>query len=310
MDKFGSLSNDEMKKLLNMIPEEGSDEILHRFEERIQRQIPVMEQGFERRGWKTSVQLIELEDVTSRALMIEGPNYLIRLKAKDSEEDMLLIVPQAMVRHLATEPEISLTRLGDFSKDVALRFQHENPFEVLSIDEVTTQEVEWQLLSEEVFWVEAKVDIAVETTYYTIRMLWPTAFVHKLVGEPEGREEPMTEHQPPKKSELKQPNIQPAQFEQLKETPLSTDHQTNLSMLLDIPLQVTVELGRSRKTVKEILEITQGSIIELDKMAGEPVDILVNQKLIAVGEVVVIDDQFGIRVTEISSQADRLAKLR
>ena len=310
MDKFGSLSNDEMKKLLNMIPDEGSDEILHRFEERIQRQIPVMEQGFERSGWKTSVQLIELEDVTSRALMIEGPNYLIRLKAKNSEEDMLLIVPQAMVRHLATEPEIDLTRLGDFAKDVALRFELDNPFDVLSIDEVTTQEVEWQLLSEELLWVEAKVDISVEATYYTIRMLWPTAFVHKLVGQHEGGEPQMTEQQPPKTNDVKHPNIQPAQFEQLKETTLSNDHQTNLSMLLDIPLQVTVELGRSRKTVKDILEITQGSIIELDKMAGEPVDILVNQKLIAVGEVVVIDDQFGIRVTEISSQADRLAKLR
>lgn len=310
MDKFGTLSSDEMKKLLNMIPDEDSHEILRRFEQRIQHQIPVMEQGFENRGWKTSVQLIELEDVTSRALMIEGPNYLIRLKAKDSEEDMLLIVPQAMVQHLATEPEINITRLGDFAKDVALRFENENPFEVLSIDEVTTQEVEWQLLSEELLWIEAKTDISVESTYYTVRMLWPTAFVHKLVGQLEGEEIKMAEQQSTNKIELSEPNIQPAQFEQLKETTLSNDNQTNLSMLLDIPLQVTVELGRSRKTVKEILEITQGSIIELDKLAGEPVDILVNQKLIAVGEVVVIDDQFGIRVTEISSQADRLAKLR
>ncbi|MFC4355257.1 flagellar motor switch protein FliN [Chryseomicrobium palamuruense] len=310
MNKFGSLSNDEVKKLLTMIPDEGSDEMLRRFEQRIQNQIPVMEQGFEKRGWKTSVQLIELQDVTSRALMIEGPNHLIRLKAKDSDEDMLLIVPQAMVRHISNETEIDLTRMGKFASDVALRFQYDNPFEVVSIDEVTTQEVEWQLLSEELLWVEAKVDISVESTYYTVRMLWPTAFVQKLVGQHEGGESQMTEQQPLKKSAMKQPNIQPAQFEQLKETTLSSDHQTNLSMLLDIPLQVTVELGRSRKTVKDILEITQGSIIELDKMAGDPVDILVNQKLIAVGEVVVVDEQFGIRVTEISSQADRLAKLR
>lgn len=107
-----------------------------------------------------------------------------------------------------------------------------------------------------------------------------------------------------------QPTIERAQFTNLTAAPKENEQTTNLDMLLDIPLQVTVELGRTRKTVKEVLEISQGSIIELDKLAGEPVDILVNQKLIAVGEVVVIDEQFGIRVTDISSQADRLAKLR
>jgi flagellar motor switch protein FliN/FliY len=81
-------------------------------------------------------------------------------------------------------------------------------------------------------------------------------------------------------------------------------------MLLDIPLQVTVELGRTRRSVKEILELSAGSIIELDKLAGEPVDILVNNRLIAKGEVVVIDENFGVRVTDIISQSDRLKKLR
>ena len=81
-------------------------------------------------------------------------------------------------------------------------------------------------------------------------------------------------------------------------------------MLLDIPLQVTVELGRTKRSVKEILELTTGSIIELDKLAGEPVDILVNNRLIAKGEVVVIDENFGVRVTDIISQTDRIKKLR
>ncbi len=81
-------------------------------------------------------------------------------------------------------------------------------------------------------------------------------------------------------------------------------------MLLDIPLQVTVELGRTKRSVKEILELSCGSIIELDKLAGEPVDILVNNRLIAKGEVVVIDENFGVRITDILSQAERLNNLR
>lgn len=83
----------------------------------------------------------------------------------------------------------------------------------------------------------------------------------------------------------------------------------NLQLLMDIPLQVTVELGRTKRTVQEILELTPGSIVELDKLAGEPVDILVNNKLIAKGEVVVIEENFGVRVTDILSQWDRLQKL-
>jgi flagellar motor switch protein FliN/FliY len=84
----------------------------------------------------------------------------------------------------------------------------------------------------------------------------------------------------------------------------------NLNMLYDIPLNVTVELGRTKRSVKEILELTTGSIIELDKLAGEPVDILVNNKLIAKGEVVVIDENFGVRVTDIVSKTDRINKLK
>ncbi len=79
---------------------------------------------------------------------------------------------------------------------------------------------------------------------------------------------------------------------------------------MDIPLSVTVELGRTKRSVKEILELSAGSIIELDKLAGEPVDILVNQRIVAKGEVVVIEENFGVRVTDILSQADRLNNLK
>ena len=106
------------------------------------------------------------------------------------------------------------------------------------------------------------------------------------------------------------PNIQPVQFSSFDETAFAHSEPNNLDMLMDIPLQVTVELGRTKRTVKEILGVSQGSIIELDKLAGEPVDILVNNKLIAVGEVVVIDENFGVRVTDILSTAERISKLR
>jgi flagellar motor switch protein FliN len=107
-----------------------------------------------------------------------------------------------------------------------------------------------------------------------------------------------------------QVNVQPAHFSSFEAYQLQDAEAKNLNMLMDIPLQVTVELGRTKRSVKEILELSSGSIIELDKLAGEPVDILVNNRLIAKGEVVVIDENFGVRVTDIVSQKDRLNKLR
>lgn len=105
-------------------------------------------------------------------------------------------------------------------------------------------------------------------------------------------------------------NVQPVQFANFGGQNYSGADSTNLNLLLDIPLKVTVELGRTQKQIKDILELSQGSIIELDKLAGEPVDILVNNKLIAKGEVVVIDENFGVRVTDIVSQWDRIQKLQ
>ncbi len=105
-------------------------------------------------------------------------------------------------------------------------------------------------------------------------------------------------------------DVQPAAFSNFDSPSIKHAEAKNLDMLLDIPLEVTVELGRTKRSIKEILELSQGSILELDKLAGEPVDVLVNQKLIAKGEVVVIDENFGVRVTDIVSQKDRLHKLK
>lgn len=103
--------------------------------------------------------------------------------------------------------------------------------------------------------------------------------------------------------------VQQANFSDFEQIELNQSEQRNLDNLLDIPLKVTVELGRTKRPIKDILELSSGSIIELDKLAGEPVDILVNQKLIAQGEVVVIDENFGVRVTDIMSKTDRLRNL-
>ncbi|QRG65487.1 flagellar motor switch phosphatase FliY [Brevibacillus choshinensis] len=107
-----------------------------------------------------------------------------------------------------------------------------------------------------------------------------------------------------------QANVKPAQFAPLGGAPMVGGDEQNLNLLLDIPLQVTVELGRTKKLIREILDLSAGSIIQLDKLAGEHVDILVNNKLIAKGEVVVIDENFGVRVTDIISQFDRVQKLQ
>jgi len=105
-------------------------------------------------------------------------------------------------------------------------------------------------------------------------------------------------------------NVQAATFSHFEPTTLGQQETKNLNMLLDIPLQVTVELGRTNRSVRDILELSSGSIIELDKLAGEPVDILVNNQLMAKGEVVVIDENFGVRITDIVSQSDRIKKLK
>lgn len=103
--------------------------------------------------------------------------------------------------------------------------------------------------------------------------------------------------------------VQPVQFAPVS-AGISTAMPQNIGLIMDVPLDVSVELGKTRKTIKEILELQQGSIIQLDKMAGEPVDLLVNGKLIAKGEVVVIDENYGIRITTIISPMDRVSRLQ
>jgi flagellar motor switch protein FliN len=104
-------------------------------------------------------------------------------------------------------------------------------------------------------------------------------------------------------------NVQKVEFTNFSESSSSTARPGTLDMLFDIPLGITVELGRTEMKIRKILELGPGAVIQLDKLAGEPVDILANHKLIARGEVVVIEENFGVRITDIISPGDRLSKM-
>ena len=104
-------------------------------------------------------------------------------------------------------------------------------------------------------------------------------------------------------------SARPVEFAPLK--PADTVSSTNnLDLLLGVSLRVTVELGRTKMNIEEVLKLGPGSVVELDKLAGEPVDVLVNDRLIARGEVVVIDDRFGVRITDILSPIQRINSLQ
>ena len=100
-----------------------------------------------------------------------------------------------------------------------------------------------------------------------------------------------------------------AVFKDFSGTPSKTETHNDIDFILDIPVQLTVELGRTKIAIKNLLQLAQGSVVELDGLAGEPMDVLVNGCLIAQGEVVVVNDKFGIRLTDIITPSERIRKL-
>ena len=109
--------------------------------------------------------------------------------------------------------------------------------------------------------------------------------------------------------EAAEPVANPSIFKEFSGSSVPTDTHNDIDFILDIPVQLTVELGRTKIAIKNLLQLAQGSVVELAGMAGEPMDILINGFLIAQGEVVVVNDKFGIRVTDIISPAERIRKL-
>ena len=99
-------------------------------------------------------------------------------------------------------------------------------------------------------------------------------------------------------------------FNDSNNQPLSGDERRKLDAILDIPVTISMEVGRTQISIRNLLQLNQGSVVELDRLAGEPLDVMVNGTLIAHGEVVVVNDKFGIRLTDVISQTERIKKLK
>lgn len=122
--------------------------------------------------------------------------------------------------------------------------------------------------------------------------------------------EPETPKESPKPAGNQYSTIQPLELSQLNSATPSTQASRNIDLILDVPVELTVELARKTVSIKEILEVGPGSIVELPKLAGEPVEILVNSKLLARGEVVVINENFGVRIIDIIGPEQRIKNLK
>ncbi len=145
--------------------------------------------------------------------------------------------------------------------------------------------------------IRTNVSISCEQVSGTVIWAFDNETAHAIIGE-------VIEE------DAETPFAQVVQDESIPHLPLVPSSNDNgLDILMDIPLEISVELGRVRMMVKEVIELGSGSIVEIDKAAGEPVDIMVNGRLVAKGEVVVIEDNFGVRITEILSPAERLMRL-
>lgn len=129
-----------------------------------------------------------------------------------------------------------------------------------------------------------------------MNMGYPQGMPQMNMGYAQGMQQGMPQGYP---QGMQNMNIQPAQFQNFSNDQTMMYSQENIGLIRDVPLEVTVELGRTSKLISDILEFAPGTIIELDKIAGEPIDVLVNGKFVAKGEVVVIEESFGVRVTEI-----------
>lgn len=191
----------------------------------------------------------------------------------------------------------------NFSQSLVQQLLNPEPIEEVAVEEPTMPE---PALQEQPIMQQSATDMMQQQT------LTPPQVAEVNMQQPMMEQPVMQQpmYAQPQQYQQQPMNVQQAQFTEFTQPSLKQTEARNLNMLLDIPLQVTVELGRTKRSVKDVLELVSGSIIELDKLAGEPVDILVNSRLIAKGEVVVIDENFGVRITDILSKADRLNNLR
>jgi flagellar motor switch protein FliN len=121
---------------------------------------------------------------------------------------------------------------------------------------------------------------------------WGAALSEQAEGERKGSQHPV------------------AEFEDLDDSAPPLEGEANLDVILDIPVTISMEIGRTKISIRNLLQLNQGSVVELDRLAGEPMDVLVNGTLVAHGEVVVVNEKFGIRLTDVISPAERVKKLK
>jgi flagellar motor switch protein FliN/FliY len=105
-------------------------------------------------------------------------------------------------------------------------------------------------------------------------------------------------------------DVSKVQFDSVNADPAATGGEVNLDVILDVPVTLAMEVGRTRISIRNLMALNQGSVVELDRAAGDPLDVFVNGTLVAHGEVVVVNDKFGIRLTDVISPAERVRKLR
>jgi flagellar motor switch protein FliN/FliY len=142
---------------------------------------------------------------------------------------------------------------------------------------------------------------------------WEAAMAEQAAAEDEesGEAEGSGAEQSSNSSHSGMDNVQTAELEELNEdAPVGEEEKRKLDAILDIPVTISMEVGRSQISIRNLLQLNQGSVVELERVAGEPLDVLVNGTLIAHGEVVVVNDKFGIRLTDVISQIERIRKLR
>lgn len=142
---------------------------------------------------------------------------------------------------------------------------------------------------------------------------WEAAMAEQAAAEDEESSESdkSESEKPSSSSHSGMDNVQAAELEELNEdAPVGEEEKRKLDAILDIPVTISMEVGRSQISIRNLLQLNQGSVVELERVAGEPLDVLVNGTLIAHGEVVVVNDKFGIRLTDVISQIERIRKLR
>jgi flagellar motor switch protein FliN/FliY len=159
-------------------------------------------------------------------------------------------------------------------------------------------------------WSDDALQAEIDAARAAAGVMEPSASVATMAppSMPAGAPTPITTA-PSAQASMQPTAVHPVQFMPLTPEAPSTERAHGIEMLMDVALEVSVELGRSHMSIGEILGLRTGSVIELDKLAGEPVDVSVNGTLIARGEVVVVDEKFGVRITEVVSKARRIASL-